>query len=237
MSKEQYRDMQYNYYNQEAKKWSLENNESRDRVVGWFDDHNNWGDYEHLFESIENHGEKIVLDFGCGPGRNLVKYANKFKRIDGVDLSEENVERARNYLESQNLTPGNLYVCNGIDLSGIKDDSYDIVMSTICLQHICVHEIRYNYFKEFLRVLKSGGSIAIQMGFGQNRIATLSYGYYENKYDAPGTNGMCDVRVESVDFLRKDLEEIGFKNFRYCIGPTGPGDRHQAWIYFNADKQ
>ena len=33
---------------------------------------------------------------------------------------------------------------------------------------------------------------------------------------------------------RKDLEKIGFKSFEYWIRPTGPGCRHENWIYFTA---
>lgn len=234
--KQTYRDMQYSYYNVEAKQWTLDSNTTRDKVVGWFDDHNAWEDYELLFRGISDQSSKIVLDFGCGPGRNLVKYAGRFARIDGVDLSEENLKRAKEYLESQNLEVGNLYTCNGLDLQEIEDSQYDLIISTITMQHICVHEIRYNYFKEFLRVLKPGGLISIQMGYGQNRIATLKAGYYENKYDAPYTNGGCDTLVEDHSFLRKDLEEIGFKDFRFHIGRVGSGDRHDNWIYFQATK-
>lgn len=236
MSKEQYRDMQYKQYNEDAKGWALDSNTTRDKVVGWFDDHNKWEDYEYLFKNLENEKDLIVLDFGCGPGRNLVKYAGRFARIDGVDLSEVNLYNAKRYVEGLNLPLGNLYKCNGLDLEEVPSDTYDLVMSTITLQHICVHEIRYNYFKEFLRVLKPGGRISIQMGYGDNRIATLTTEYYENKYDAPYTNGGCDVKVRDQNFVRKDLEEIGFTDYNFRVTQTGPGDRHDHWLFFQAAK-
>lgn len=98
MSKEQYRDMQLNYYEEEARQWSHESNERRDRVVGSFDDHNNFSGYENLFAGIKDLKNKVCLDFGCGPGRNLVKYHDRFSRIDGVDISPENIKKAKGYL-------------------------------------------------------------------------------------------------------------------------------------------
>ena len=90
-----YTKMQYNHYENEAKTWNINN---LNPVVGSFNEHNNWNDYEFLFNDIENLEEKYVLDFGCGPGRNLVKYNNKFKKIDGVDISQVNLDNAKIWL-------------------------------------------------------------------------------------------------------------------------------------------
>jgi ubiquinone/menaquinone biosynthesis C-methylase UbiE len=127
-----------------------------------------------------------------------------------------------------------LFKNNGVDLSNICHELYDIVFSTICLQHICVHEIRFNLMKEFYRVLKPGGSVCLQMGFGPGHPMTV--GYYENYYDAPGTNSACDTRVDSTDELKNDLESIGFHSFNFDLRPTGPGDSHDNWIFFRATK-
>ena len=127
-----------------------------------------------------------------------------------------------------------LYHCNGIDLSDIPSNSYDLVMSTVVLQHICVHEIRYNYFKEFYRVLKPGGCIAIQMGCGSPSPSTVPY--HDNYYDAPATNRSSDCEIRHPNQLKDDLDKIGYNKFSYLIGPVGPGDSHPFWIYFNAQK-
>jgi ubiquinone/menaquinone biosynthesis C-methylase UbiE len=226
-----YTKMQLDHYNQVAVNW---NENDRDHVVGSFDLHNQWKDYENLFTRIENQSEKIGLDFGCGPARNLVKYGQRFKRLDGADISPVNLEKAKEYTQKNGLEP-NLYLTDGVGLGETPSDTYDFVMSTICLQHICVHEIRYSIFKDMFRVLKSGGIITAQMGYGSN--SPLSVGYYENYYDAPSTNRACDTMVESPDQLEKDLLEIGFTDFQYVIAQTGPGDAHPNWIYFSAKKQ
>lgn len=229
--KNKYTAMQQNQYDQEASHWSLE---WRDPVVGSFDLHNNWKDYdEFLFKSIDT-TDKIALDFGCGPGRNIVKFANRFSRIDGADISQVNLDKAVVWFEFNKLSMiPNLFKNNGIDLSEINTNTYDVVFSTICMQHICVYDIRFALLSEFYRVLQPGGWVAIQMGFGQRE---NSVGYYDNNYDADGTNSACDTRVESPDNLKLDLEKIGFIDFEYDIRPVGPGDKHSGWIFFRARK-
>ncbi len=223
--------MQKRQYDRDASRWSLS---EKYWVIGGYETHNNWPDYKLLFTGISEHSKKTVLDFGCGPGRNLVKYAGVFSRIDGVDISEINLEKAKILLQDNLLdcSKFTLYPCNGIDLANVPSRSYDILMSTIAFQHICVHEIRLNYLKEFYRVLVPGGTLTMQMGFGKS-----SYGvdYYANNYSALSTNGGCDTRVDSADQLKTDLEAVGFRNFRYVIRPVGPGDSHPNWIFFQAD--
>jgi ubiquinone/menaquinone biosynthesis C-methylase UbiE len=229
-STNKYTQMQLNQYNSLASGWSEEN---RDPVVGSFDAHNQWADYENLFTNIHNQSEKIGLDFACGPGRNIVKYSNRFKRLDGVDISPVNIENAKKYISSNSIE-SNLYVSNGVGIDCIESNTYDFVMSTIALQHICVYDIRYSIMKDIYRILKDGGIFTAQMGFGSPSPATV--GYYENYYDADGTNRTCDVCIETTAQLEKDLFEIGFKDFNYVIGPVGPGDIHPNWIYFNCTK-
>jgi len=229
-----YTTMQLNQYDWEASLWSIEN---RDPVVGSFDAHNNWRGYDNLFFGIDNLGKKLCLDFGCGPGRNISKYYDIFKRIDGVDISLTNIVNARKWLDFNNQTFKDilLYKCNGIDLNEIPNNMYNIIISTITMQHICVYDIRYNYFKEFYRVLKKGGIISIQMGFGYSPYKN-TVKYNENNYDAINTNGGCDVCIDTPSQLEKDLKEIGFKDFSYIIDTVGPGDAHANWIYFKAIK-
>ena len=73
-----YSERQKSYYEGDATNWSIDN---RDPVVGGFDLHNNWEDYDtYLFKDIIKLKSKIGLDFGCGPGRNLVRYSKQFKQ-------------------------------------------------------------------------------------------------------------------------------------------------------------
>lgn len=227
-----YTKMQQTSYDNDAMNWNINN---LDPVVGSFNSHNVWKDYDiYLFRDIDDLSKKNVIDFGCGPGRNIVKFSDRCKNIDGVDISQYNLNNALIWMKHNNVNNENLYLCNGIDLNIIGDEKYDIVMSTICFQHICVYDIRFNYLKEFYRILKPGGYITIQMGYGKDSPATVDY--YDNNYDALCTNRGCDTSVINHTQIRDDLIKIGFKNFNYYIRPTGPGDCHPNWIFFNAQK-
>lgn len=215
----------------------------RDHVVGSFDAHNAWPEYEMLFDGLDT-SNMVALDFGCGPGRNIIKYWNRFKRIDGADISKTNVENVRVWAEYNNIdvSEANFYHMNGIDLRDVPSDTYDIVFSTIAIQHICVYDIRRNIFEEFYRILKPGGLISIQMGFnGLAQWAVPAFSsvvatYFENKWDAQGTGGEADVIITDANDIKSDMEDIGFTNFFYRIGRCGPGDKHNNWIFFRAYK-
>lgn len=226
-----YTHMQKRTYDKDAELWSIS---KPDYVVGSFHQHNDWPGYEYLFRSIDNMKEKIGLDFACGPGRNLVKYQHRFQRLDGIDLSPINIEKARQYLDNNGIYDNKLYVSNGIDCNTVESDTYDVVMSTIALQHICVYDIRFSIMTDIYRVLKTGGVFTAQMGYGHPSPRTVDY--YANYYDATGTNRECDVCISDATQLKNDLQKIGFKNFTYIIDRTGPGDVHPNWIYFDCTK-
>jgi ubiquinone/menaquinone biosynthesis C-methylase UbiE len=196
-----YTKMQKAYYDERASVWSLTN---RDPVVGSFDEHNKWKDYQYLFDGFKTRN-MIALDFGCGPGRAITLYWNRFEKIDGADISPVNFLRAKEWIQAHGMG-GNcvFYITDGVSLSSVPLDTYDLVYSMITLQHICVHEIRFNILKGIYDVLKKGGWFTAQMGYGYS-----SHGidYYANDYEALGTNGINDTRIDSVRQIQKDRKD------------------------------
>ena len=241
-SSEPYLNIQKHSYDKLASLWSIQN---KNFVVGPFHRQNQWKDYEFLFRGMfDFHGntdhlplasDALVLDFGCGPGRNLDKYASNFKRIDGVDISYINLNNAEVWLKHAGTHKENIfYKTNGKDLREVESGKYDVVMSTITLQHIAVHRIRFGLFREFCRVLKSGGWFTAQMGFGKGKLGAVPYN--RDNINAGRRNGRTDVYVESPDQLHIDLRLCGFTDFEYWIREPGPGDEHPNWIFFRARK-
>ena len=72
-NKDTYLNMQLSHYNQRANDWSIDN---RNPVVGSYQEHNDFKDYDtYLFDGIDTSNLK-ALDYGSGPGRNLIRFNN-----------------------------------------------------------------------------------------------------------------------------------------------------------------
>ena len=130
------------------------------------------------------------------------------------------------------MVSSDLFLTKGNDLGDAASEFYDFVMSTICMQHIAVHEIRFKILSDMFRVLKPGGWLTIQMGFGTTHPKTVNY--YDDNFYATSTNGRMDVRIENPEDVKADLKKIGFEKFEYNIDKSN-ADAHDQWIYFRAE--
>lgn len=101
-----------------------------------------------------------LLDFGCGVGRMSRAWARLGYQVTGVDISESMIQNARDYHENE---PGITFHANKEEnLHLFPDESFDVVFSIVCLQHI-PWSIAQNYVAEFSRIVKPGGWIAFQI--------------------------------------------------------------------------
>ncbi len=231
-----YTTMQRDHYNATADIMAIENHRSHDLNPDY---------YDTLLQSVKSDPkkwtDKCALDFGCGIGRNvdnLLRLA-PWARVDGCDISKENIYRADKYLQTLH-TKYKLYTTTGIDLHPIEDAQYDFVMSTIVLQHIAVHDIRMSILKDIFRVMKAEGLFSFQMA--QYRYGKFAK-YHDNTWEAGGTNGAFDVSVDDVQFLVEDLHHIGFADITYAIKPEWDYNNKRYmdlnlsnWIYVEARK-
>jgi SAM-dependent methyltransferase len=205
------------------------------------EEHNTNPDYWDILLSDlkyrENWSGKNGLDFACGKGRNVTNMLSlcDWNRVDGIDISSANIEFCKATYSNQNSK----WYCNsGTNVSDLRDNEYDFIMSTIALQHIPVYDIRKSLITDLLRTLKPGGLFSFQMGYGDGLESSIGprVSYFENYYNAPGTNSICDVRVQSEDEIISDLMQIGFVNITTEIKNSYSDDGHTHWIYVKAYK-
>jgi SAM-dependent methyltransferase len=117
-----------------------------------------------FFEYLNKLGTVIpkrhALDFGCGVGRLTQALAPNFDDVVGVDIAPSMLELAR---ESNRFGDRCRYYLNERDdLAVFKDNSFDLVLSLITLQHIHPQYIR-RYLAEFLRILAPQGVLYFQL--------------------------------------------------------------------------
>jgi SAM-dependent methyltransferase len=102
-----------------------------------------------------------ALDFGCGMGRLTQALGAVFKKVCGIDISANMIQKARDALSPfmHNVE----FVHNPVTNLGIFEcGRFDFIYSNIVLQHIARrHQIRY--LEEFARILNKQGWIIVQI--------------------------------------------------------------------------
>ncbi len=120
---------------------------------------NNLIPYDDLLESICNKAEiktgDLVLDAGSGTGNLSLKIASFGGKIVGIDYSEEGIR-----LHKQKQQNAELILHNLTEPLPFVDNTFDVIVSNNVLYTISRAQ-RLPIFKEFHRVLKTGGIIVI----------------------------------------------------------------------------
>jgi ubiquinone/menaquinone biosynthesis C-methylase UbiE len=227
-----YTEMQRNFYNSTADIMAIDNHRGHDSSPDY---------YGLLLSDInKNFNNKKALDFGCGVGRNIDNLLNltNWGRVDGCDISSENILRAESFMNTTKHAEDKykFYVTTGVDLQPIPSNEYDFVMSTIVLQHIAVYSLRYSILSDIYRVMNNNSLFSFQMScFGKAN-------YYDEELDISGTNGAYDVCISNPEELIDDLEKIGFTGIRYTISNEWDAYNKKycedpyKWIYIKANK-
>lgn len=130
-----------------------------------------WGD----------HTGEVVLDYGCGPGTDIVGfllYSNAKKAI-GIDISEKALVFASRRMALHNFKPDTVSLIRISDSATeipVPDNSVDFIYSQGVLHHISHPEA---ILKELHRVLKTGGNASIMVYNRQSIWFHLYVTYFE----------------------------------------------------------
>lgn len=139
--------------------------------------------------------DKIVLEIGCGIGRMTEFFVKDFKKIYGVDISEEMIKKGKERLAGINNIE--LLETDGVHLP-LADNSMDLIFSYIVFQHMPSYEVVEKMFREIKRILKKDGLFKVQL---RGTPAKRGVWYYGVDYN--------------IDSAKKLIDKIGFNLIRY----------------------
>ena len=134
-----------------------------------------WGDKQTLvaelaLDIMEQRRFTKVLDVGCGYGRDCIYLARKGLDVMGIDISVEALKLARDWVESEGLNIGLIYM--DIINNGFEDLCFDTVIMFNTF-HFMLEKVRKRTASEIYRILRDGGVLVQAMfsrrgkGFGQ----------------------------------------------------------------------
>lgn len=200
----------------------------------WMSNHNNNKDYfDILYGDIDSSFDgKTCLDYGCGFGGNIENLSGicKWKKLIGYELTKELVDYAEKYLSQ--ISNVEIFETNGYELKETPSSSVDFVTSIVVLQHIAFHQIKYEIFKEFFRVLQKGGVASFQMDMSSKN----SYDYRRTLINDGDLNTRMNCVISDPQEVVEDLDKIGFADISYFIRTNPATMQQNGWIYFKAIK-
>lgn len=111
---------------------------------------------------VHNVTGKVILDYGCGPGNDLVGFSNlsKPKRLIGMDVSSTAIEVSCGRLKLHNADVELIKIDETDNIIPLEDNSIDVINCAGVLQAVLNLDL---VLKEFNRVLKSDGYCQIMM--------------------------------------------------------------------------
>jgi len=127
------------------------------------------GDFTRIAESMRESGEAVVrglgitkglrvLDLGCGDGTTALPEAKLGADVLGVDIARNLVEAGNRRAQEQGLTNCRFQEGDATDLSALKDQTFDLVVSIFGAMFA---PKPFDVAKEMVRVAKRGGRIVM----------------------------------------------------------------------------
>jgi ubiquinone/menaquinone biosynthesis C-methylase UbiE len=211
------------------------------------------GDFTRIAESMTASGEALVktlgiakglkvLDLGCGDGTTALPEARLGAEVLGVDIAGNLVAAGKQRANDEGLTNCKFQEGDASDLQGLKDRSFDLVVSIFGAMFA---PRPFDVAKEMVRVTRPGGRIVMGNWIPNDPTLVAQILKISSSYSPPPPEGFVSpmtwgvesnvierfaaagVPKESVSFL-KDTYTFNFPGspsefvaaFRRYYGPT-----------------
>ena len=111
---------------------------------------------------VNNANDMNVLDYGCGPGNDLVGFTefSKTKSLIGVDVSSTAIKKSKERLALHKADVKLIKIEENENILPVESNSIDLVHSSGVLHHVKNLDLA---LKEIHRILKPGGSFQVMV--------------------------------------------------------------------------
>jgi SAM-dependent methyltransferase len=126
---------------------------------------------EALFSRLgaDPHGG-TCLEVGCGPGRMTRHLTERFDRVIALDVSPAMLAQAQ-----ANAPAAEFRLVSGDGLDGVDDETADVLVCYLVLQHLPRRELVVRFLAEFARVLKPTGQAFVQLPILDSGVAARTW--------------------------------------------------------------
>src|SRR5450759_653106 len=170
-------------------------------------DHSVSQNIEALLQSIAGEPPFTILDFGCGPGRDLKVFAGLGHVAVGLDGAARFVAMARDYSGCE------VWQQDFFKLD-LPDKYFDGVFANATLFHVPRQELP-RVLRELYETLKPGGVL-----FSSNPRGSNEEGWNRGRYGA----------YYDLDTWRRHLSAAGFVEIDHYYRPAGLPREQQPWL-------
>nr|WP_241558765.1 class I SAM-dependent methyltransferase [Halobacteriovorax sp. HLS] len=175
-------------------------------------DHDVTQNIESLLSHIQGDGPFDILDFGCGPGRDIKSFFKLGHRVVGLDGCENFVAMAKELTSCEVLHQNFL----SLDLS---QESFDGIFANASLFHVPARELT-SVLKKLHKSLRPSGIL-----FSSNP-----------RGDREGWSGDRWGNYMEIETYRKYLEDSGFELIHHYYRPEGVPIEQRPWLATLAKK-
>ena len=154
--------------------------------------------YKEFMALGEAHKDEIILDYGCGPGNDVIHFMKTgAKKIIGMDISDKALSLAKHYISlypESKIPIEFIKIIDGATTIPLESESVDYIICSGVLHHVSNPT---NILKEFFRILKKGSYTRI-MVYNHNSIFFHVYVAYQLG-GGFGVNNIDEVFKRSTD--------------------------------------
>jgi len=116
-----------------------------------------WPTFNYLFRGwLPQDKDSSIVDLGCGNGTilRMLKHKAGYQNVIGVDMSESQVEQARQHLE-------NIELDNAIDYLKQSENKFDLIFAIDIIEHLNKQEV-LDFISLCYKNLRKGGRLILQ---------------------------------------------------------------------------